>query len=94
VAAPSARINFARADERGGFVTVGTEVNEFPRAGGVDRRGQGAGGHAVGNGAGATTSRTTRDPMDAMGHSGHNGGMSMDAMVRDMRNRFIVAAVL
>jgi Cu2+-exporting ATPase len=33
-------------------------------------------------------------PQDAMGHGGHHAGMSMDAMVRDMRNRFIVAAVL
>ena len=30
---------------------------------------------------------------DAMGHGGH-AGMSMDGMVRDMRNRFFVAAVL
>ena len=29
-----------------------------------------------------------------MGHGGHHGGMSMDDMVRDMRNRFWVAAVL
>jgi hypothetical protein len=28
-----------------------------------------------------------------MGHGGH-AGMSMDAMVRDMRNRFLVAALL
>ena len=33
-------------------------------------------------------------PQEAMGHGGHHGAMSMDAMVRDMRNRFIVAAVL
>ncbi len=32
-------------------------------------------------------------PHDAMGHGGH-AGMSMDAMVADMRNRFLVAAVL
>ena len=31
-------------------------------------------------------------PHEAMGHGGH-AGMSMDAMVRDMRNRFLVAAV-
>ncbi len=31
---------------------------------------------------------------DVMGHGGHHAGMSMDAMVRDMRNRFVVAAVL
>jgi len=29
-----------------------------------------------------------------MGHGGHHGGMSMDAMVRDMRNRFLLAALL
>ena len=34
-----------------------------------------------------------RSPHEAMGHGGH-AGMSMDAMVRDMRNRFIVAALL
>src|SRR5215213_5976051 len=31
---------------------------------------------------------------DAMGHGGHPAGMSMDDMVRDMRRRFLVAAVL
>src|SRR3954454_23647089 len=31
---------------------------------------------------------------EAMGHGGHSASMSMDAMVRDMRNRFLVAAVL
>ena len=34
-----------------------------------------------------------RSPHEAMGHGGH-AGMSMEAMVRDMRNRFLVAAVL
>src|SRR5207342_280023 len=33
-------------------------------------------------------------PQEAMGHGGHDAGMSMDDMVRDMRNRFLVAAVL
>ncbi len=32
-------------------------------------------------------------PVDAMGHGGH-AGMSMDSMVRDMRNRFLVALAL
>ena len=32
-------------------------------------------------------------PHEAMGHGGH-GAMSMDAMVRDMRNRFLVALLL
>ena len=31
---------------------------------------------------------------EAMGHGGHHAGMSMDAMVADMRNRFLVAALL
>ena len=31
---------------------------------------------------------------EAMGHGGHHAGMSMDDMVRDMRNRFLVAALL
>ena len=34
-----------------------------------------------------------RSPHDVMGHGGH-GGMSMANMVRDMRNRFLVAALL
>jgi Cu2+-exporting ATPase len=33
-----------------------------------------------------------RSPHDAIGHGGH-GGMSMDAMVADMRRRFLVAAL-
>jgi P-type Cu2+ transporter len=38
------------------------------------------------------TSAAPRSPEEVMGHPGH-AGMSMDDMVRDMRNRFIVAAV-
>jgi Cu2+-exporting ATPase len=34
-----------------------------------------------------------RSPHEAMGHGGRSG-MSMDAMVEDMRNRFLVAAVM
>lgn len=33
-----------------------------------------------------------RSPEEVMGHGGH-AGISMDAMVRDMRNRFLVAAI-
>jgi Cu2+-exporting ATPase len=33
-------------------------------------------------------------PQEAMGHGGHHEAMSMADMVRDMRNRFVVAAVL
>lgn len=43
-------------------------------------------GHAHGAG-------TQRSPHEMMGHGGH-AGMSMDAMVADMRNRFLVALVL
>src|SRR5680860_1011876 len=35
-----------------------------------------------------------RSPQETMGHGGGHAGMSMDNMVRDMRNRFLVAAVL
>ncbi|CAN5499816.1 heavy metal translocating P-type ATPase [soil metagenome] len=35
-----------------------------------------------------------RTSQDVMGHGGSHAGMSMAAMIRDMRNRFIVAAVL
>jgi P-type Cu2+ transporter len=37
---------------------------------------------------------TPLTPQEAMGHGGHHAAMSMDAMVRDMRNRFLVAALL
>ena len=33
-------------------------------------------------------------PQDVMGHGGHGADMSMDDMTRDMRNRFLVAALL
>ncbi|BAH55730.1 MULTISPECIES: heavy metal translocating P-type ATPase [Rhodococcus] len=35
-----------------------------------------------------------RLPQEMMGHGGGHAGMSMDAMIRDMRNRFLVALVL
>ncbi|MFH8253139.1 heavy metal translocating P-type ATPase [Microbacterium sp. B2969] len=45
-----------------------------------------AGGHAHG--------AAPRTAQDVMGHGGHHAGMSMQDMIRDMRNRFLVAAVL
>jgi P-type Cu2+ transporter len=48
-----------------------------------------AGGHA---GHAAAAGEAVRSPQEAMGHGGH-GAMSMAAMVADMRNRFLVAAV-
>ena len=44
--------------------------------------------HRGGTSAGAPSSH------EAMGHGGHHGGGSMADMVRDMRNRFLVALVL
>lgn len=37
---------------------------------------------------------TGRSPQDVMGHGGGHGGMSMEDMVADMRNRFLLAVVL
>jgi Cu2+-exporting ATPase len=48
-----------------------------------------AGGHA---GHAAAAGEAVRSPREAMGHGGH-GAMSMAAMVADMRNRFLVAAI-
>jgi Cu2+-exporting ATPase len=48
-----------------------------------------AGGHA---GHPAAAGQAVRSPQEVMGHGGH-GGMSMAAMVADMRNRFLVAAI-
>jgi Cu2+-exporting ATPase len=59
----------------------------------ADERGEPA-GHAAHDGgavAGAVTDRTGA-PAEVMGHGGH-GEMSMAAMIRDMRNRFLVALV-
>ncbi|HEX2805567.1 MAG TPA: heavy metal translocating P-type ATPase, partial [Kineosporiaceae bacterium] len=42
----------------------------------------------------ARTVAAATTPQEAMGHGGHHAGMSMDAMVADMRNRFLVAAAL
>ena len=47
-------------------------------------------GEHTGHGYGAPAQRS---PHEMMGHGGH-GGMSMDAMAADMRNRFLVALVL
>ncbi len=46
-----------------------------------------------GHGPAATGPAAQRSPHEAMGHGGKTG-MSMDAMVLDMRNRFLIAALL
>jgi Cu2+-exporting ATPase len=49
-------------------------------------------GHAM---AAPAVALPVQGEMAQMAHAmGHGGGMSMDAMVRDMRNRFIVAFIL
>jgi Cu2+-exporting ATPase len=57
-------------------------------------------GHAHGEGASmdhamhaAPATESMASPHDMMGHGGQ-GGKSMESMVRDMRNRFLIAAVL
>jgi Cu2+-exporting ATPase len=42
----------------------------------------------------STHEHDARTSQETMGHGGAHAGMSMDAMVRDMRNRFVVAAAL
>ncbi len=54
-----------------------------------ERAAEAADGHAE---HAAPAEEGVRSPHDVMGHGGH-GGMSMDAMVADMRNRFLVAAI-
>ena len=49
--------------------------------------------HQTGTATHATHETALRSPHEVMGHGGH-AAMSMDSMVRDMRNRFLVAAVL
>src|SRR6266511_1033835 len=59
-----------------------------------DRRHPEVAAEAVGGHAehAAATGEAMRSSDEVMGHGGH-GGMSMAAMVADMRNRFLVAAV-
>jgi Cu2+-exporting ATPase len=45
-----------------------------------------------GHGPAVAATDTVRSPHEVMGHGGH-GGMSMAGMVREMRNRFFVAAL-
>jgi Cu2+-exporting ATPase len=54
-----------------------------------DHRGMAAGAAA---GHAAPTEEARRSPHEMTGHGGH-GAMSMEAMVADMRNRFLVAAL-
>jgi len=63
-----------------------TEDAAQPAAG----HGDGHGGH----GHGGHDAHAGMTPQDAMGHGGHHAGMSMDDMARDMRNRFLLAALL
>jgi len=82
-------------------VTDLVELRDRVRACGYGCDGQSVPGHLCDPMAEPSTSahlhsargeNAPRTPEEVMGHPGH-AGMSMDDMVRDMRNRFIVAAV-
>jgi Cu2+-exporting ATPase len=60
---------------------------QAPVAAGARAAGEARAGHEM------VTEQAGPSPHEMMGHGGA-AGMSMDAMVRDMRNRFLVAAVL
>ena len=59
----------------------------------VSRRGRQHEAHGAEVAAHAGHEAPRRSPQDVMGHGGH-AAMSMDDMVRDMRNRFLVAAIV
>jgi Cu2+-exporting ATPase len=64
------------------------------REGGGDGHGDHIAGHSSSpRDATEAPSAPGGSPHDMMGHGGH-GAMSMDGMVRDMRNRFVLAAAL
>ncbi|MDQ1723771.1 MAG: P-type Cu2+ transporter, partial [Frankiaceae bacterium] len=67
-----------------------TPTASHPAAAGPDVK---SAGLAAASGLSATPGGRVATPADVMGHGGH-GEMSMDSMVRDMRNRFVVAVVL
>ena len=60
--------------------------------------GPGGAGHAVAGPAGHMEhdahAAPARSSQDVMGHGGSHADMSMASMIRDMRNRFLVAAIL
>lgn len=67
--------------------------NPAPVAAGPSAADHAAGGPADHSGhAGHGT--PARSSQDVMGHGGSHAGMSMASMIRDMRNRFLVAAIL
>src|SRR4051794_14869608 len=55
-----------------------------------DHRAAGGAPETLGERAGQEDEHAGMSGHEAMGHGGHHAGMSMDAMVRDMRNRFLV----
>jgi Cu2+-exporting ATPase len=70
-------------------------MREHSARAGTASRGQDV-GHATDRGGGSHAGHggPAMTAQDAMGHGGHHGAMSMADMVRDMRNRFLVAALL
>jgi Cu2+-exporting ATPase len=72
-------------------VHTGHENPPTPAAPGT---GTGHTGHSAPVAPAEHDSPAGRSAQEVMGHGGGHGGMSMDDMVRDMRNRFLVAALL
>ena len=68
----------------------GTAAEGTPKTG--DRSHAAHDGHA-GMGPAGERQPVTRDAQEVMGHGGGHG-MSMGSMIRDMRNRFLIAAIL
>ena len=66
-------------------------MGEAPQAAGPASAEHLNAGHEAHAGHGASGARA---PQETMGHGGAHAGMSMDDMVRDMRNRFLLAAIL
>jgi Cu2+-exporting ATPase len=52
------------------------------------------GGAHAGHGSHSVGEKADRSAQAVMGHGGHHGGGSMEDMIRDMRNRFLVAVIL
>jgi P-type Cu2+ transporter len=85
---PMEHVHPADHDHQGMHAGHAPETAE-PRTGHAHPPADSHTGHGTGQHGGIP-----RTPQDMMGHGGHHGGMSMDDMVKDMRNRFLVAAVL
>lgn len=80
-------------------VTTVVDLRNWVRDCGYHCRGQSVPAHicdplmASGSGHESHADKAVRSSHEMMGHGGHSAGMSMAGMVKDMRNRFLVAAL-